>query len=276
MENAAPESEGEVWTRKVLAELKEARFAPRAWTRFLARSLERARERRRELARAHRQVVVLAAAGLAAWAAVAAAGRPWLALAGATWWWIVSLMLDWHLGMLERPDGRTLCTLGLPNVLSLARLSVVPVVVVLPHSVAAGLLLAAGAADVLDGPLARRRDEVTRLGFWLDGAADSLLLSAAAVAVLPGWAAALVLTRYLLPWPALAVAYFYRGEAPSRERWISGRVPGLVTFAGLVLAFFDLGAGAAISAVGAVGGLVVLAPSGARWAARPAPRTLIR
>lgn len=91
-------------------------------------------------------------------------------------------MLDWHLGMLERPDGRPLHGLGVANRLSLARAAIVPVLVVLPPTALAALLFAAGASDILDGWIARSRDEVTTLGFWLDPAVDRWVLTVAAVA----------------------------------------------------------------------------------------------
>jgi phosphatidylglycerophosphate synthase len=66
-------------------------------------------------------------------------------------------------------------------------------------------VLEAGLTDVADGVLARTRAQVSRLGAWLDGAVDGILLSVAAVAaadraLLPVWVAALIVGRYLAPW----------------------------------------------------------------------------
>src|SRR5262249_59472022 len=136
------------------------------------------------------------------WAAVAGFD-PWLALAGTGWWLLAIAMVDWHLGMLEDESGRPLRWLGLPNLLSLARAAIVPVLLVAAPALLSALLILAGATDAIDGRLARARGEETRLGLWLDGGADALMLSAAAVGaarhdLLLWWAAAL-----LLRWPSL-------------------------------------------------------------------------
>jgi hypothetical protein len=119
-------TEGERWTREALAELRADGFRPGAWRRFIARSRVRAREQRQARGREHRQTLLLAAIGVVAWSAVGLSGRPLLALIGVGWWLLVWLMLDWHLGLLERPDGTPLASLGPANALTLLRLAVVP------------------------------------------------------------------------------------------------------------------------------------------------------
>lgn len=71
------------------------------------------------------------------------------------------------------------------NKLTLSRIIVIPAILVLlviPHAWAAWLALvlfgAAGITDGLDGYLARRENQVTRLGQFLDPIADKLLVSA--------------------------------------------------------------------------------------------------
>jgi len=256
-------TEGERWARELLAELHAAHFAPRAWQRFLARSIERADERRRERDREHQQAVVLGALGLAAWAALALAGEPALAAAGAVWWALTILMLDWHLGMLVRRDGTPLGTIGVPNLLSLARIGAVPALPALAPGLLAAALAAAAATNALDGLVARQRDQVSRLGFWLDAVADALVLSAAAVLAaghgkLPAWAAALVVARFALPAAAIVGSYFLTLEPPS-ARLVRGRVAGIALWAGLVIALLDAPLGAELTALGAVGGLAAAA-----------------
>lgn len=256
-------TEGERWARDLLAELRAARFAPRAWQRFLARSLERADERRRERSGEHRQALALGALGLAAWSAVALLGEPWLAAAGAAWWALTILMLDWHLGMLERRDGTPLGTIGTANLLSLARIGAVPVLPALSPRLLAAALVVAAAADLLDGLLARRRDQVSRLGFWLDGVADTLVLSTVAVLAaangdLPAWAASLVVARFALPVAAMTVSYFLALEPPpaSLRR---ARIAGVALWIGLLVALLGGPLGAELTALGAVGGLAASA-----------------
>lgn len=252
-------SEGEAWARDLLRELRGGGYRVGAWVRFLDRSFARARTVRQERRREHRQVLLIGAVGFAAWAAVAAV-RPWLALVGALWWLLVIAMLDWHLGMLEDEHGRPLHRIGLPNLLSLARAAAMPALPVASPALLAAILIPAGISDGIDGALARRRGEETRLGAWLDGAVDTLVLSAAAVGaarhgLLPWWTAALVVGRYMAPWLVVSLAYFVRAAPPSRSGLVSGKAPGLVLFAGLALAALRLPGGLLFVVAGAAGGI---------------------
>lgn len=94
-----------------------------------------------------------------------------------------------------------------PNVLSFARLLLVPVFFVLllgGRDIEALLVLVASAVtDFLDGYLARRLKQVTRLGQLLDPAADRLYIVAAVIALalrgtVPWWFVALIVGRDLL------------------------------------------------------------------------------
>ena len=259
---------GEAWARDLLEELRAHRYSPRAWARFLARAFARARATRAERPREHFQTLLAGAAGLAVWASVAGF-HPWLALAGAAWWLFVMAMVDWHLGMLEDESGRPLPRLGLPNLLSLARAAVVPLLPVAAPALLAGLVIPAGATDAIDGRLARARGEQTRLGAWLDGGTDALVLSAAAVGaarhdLLPWWAAALVLGRHGLQALIVALAYFVRAQSPRRAASVSARAPGLVLFAGLSLATLRLPLAGSLVSAGALGGLAALALTAVR------------
>ena len=93
----------------------------------------------------------------------------------------------------------------LPNALSLVRLvALAPLagllIVRCDYASAAGVVAAAGALDALDGAIARRFDQASTLGSYLDPAADKALLVTCALAlgaqgVLPGWLAALMAAR---------------------------------------------------------------------------------
>jgi cardiolipin synthase len=92
-----------------------------------------------------------------------------------------------------------------PNALSLARLFMVPIVVMslLAHAdgLAAALFVLAAVTDFLDGKLARRSGP-TRLGRILDPVGDRLMLSSVAVVLavrglLPAWAVAILVGRDL-------------------------------------------------------------------------------
>jgi cardiolipin synthase len=276
-------TEGERWTQEVLAELRADRYRPRAWLRFLARSFVFARQRRGERRLEHRETLLLGALGLAGWLGVGLAGRPVLAAAGCAWWLLATAMLDWHLGMLELPDGTRHEGLGIPNLLTQLRGGTPPALAALFGTPAGTIVLAlAGASDVLDGWLARRRGETTRLGRWLDGSVDGLVLGAAALGAhaagrAPGWLLALVLARFGLPWLLVGVLTFRSAATPPAERLVPGRIPGLALFAGLSLLAFDAGGGVLVTALGAAGGLgtfaltIVSRRTGVRRAASKVP-----
>ncbi|HXJ33936.1 MAG TPA: CDP-diacylglycerol--glycerol-3-phosphate 3-phosphatidyltransferase [Candidatus Eisenbacteria bacterium] len=99
---------------------------------------------------------------------------------------------------------------ALPNLLSLCRIALVPIVVVVlmwpgpvPRAVAAGLFIVACITDYLDGWLARRRQSTTVLGQFLDPLADKLLVAAVLIMLaavppdprVPGWMAVVIVLR---------------------------------------------------------------------------------
>jgi CDP-diacylglycerol--glycerol-3-phosphate 3-phosphatidyltransferase len=104
---------------------------------------------------------------------------------------------------------------NLPNALTLSRIFVVPLLVAVlltpfsedwlgvpRHLLAAGLFLAAAFTDFLDGHIARRRQQVSRLGQLLDPIADKLLISAALISLVenrlaPAWAVVIIIGREL-------------------------------------------------------------------------------
>src|SRR5919108_4857873 len=103
--------------------------------------------------------------------------------------------------------------MNLPNLLTLVRIFIVPLLVVvlltrfsedfvgLPQHIAGvSLFLFAASTDVLDGWLARRRGQVSRLGILLDPIADKLLISAALISLVenrlaPAWAVVIIVGR---------------------------------------------------------------------------------
>jgi CDP-diacylglycerol--glycerol-3-phosphate 3-phosphatidyltransferase len=99
--------------------------------------------------------------------------------------------------------------LNLPNVLTLLRILLVPVLVVaLLDDTPNGDLLAAivfalaSATDAMDGYLARARNAITTFGKLMDPIADKLLIIAALVALvsrdrLAGWIAMVIIAREL-------------------------------------------------------------------------------
>ncbi len=103
--------------------------------------------------------------------------------------------------------------MNLPNSLTVTRIFIVPILVVVlltpyvegwlgitRYAIAIVLFLAAAITDFFDGHLARKRNQVSRLGMLLDPIADKLLISSALVVLVeknlaPAWAVVIILGR---------------------------------------------------------------------------------
>ncbi|HZK86939.1 MAG TPA: CDP-diacylglycerol--glycerol-3-phosphate 3-phosphatidyltransferase [Syntrophomonas sp.] len=97
--------------------------------------------------------------------------------------------------------------MNIPNSLTLLRIFLIPVFVVvlvvrIPHGdlLAAVIFVAAALTDSLDGYLARKYKQITKLGIILDPIADKLLITAALICLvelgrIPGWIAIVILGR---------------------------------------------------------------------------------
>ncbi len=108
----------------------------------------------------------------------------------------------------SRSAGLARDVLTVPNLLSLVRLACIPLflwLLLVPEADgwALGVLVFSGVSDYLDGYLARRLDQVSRLGQILDPVADRLYIVATVVALalrdfIPWWLAILLPARDLL------------------------------------------------------------------------------
>ncbi len=97
--------------------------------------------------------------------------------------------------------------MGLPNLITIARIFLIPVVMLfllirIPYGdfIAAAIFGLAALTDSLDGYIARSRKEISRLGVFLDPLADKLLVAAALITLVelqrvPAWIVVIIIAR---------------------------------------------------------------------------------
>jgi len=169
--------------------------------------------------------------------------------------------------MTENARPGTIATL--PNLLGLGRILATPIVMALLLLPGAGtdfaaaiLFIVAAFSDLLDGWIARARDQVTPLGVFMDLAADKVLVAGVLVAMVeiglvPTWIAATLLIREF-------VVQAVRQLAAAEDVVISARALGkaktLATNAGIALLLLaaDAATGGPIAATGTGDGLMTL------------------
>ena len=145
-------------------------------------------------------------------------------------------MLDWHLGMLETPEGRPR-NLGPADAATLVRAWLVPAVADQPST---SLCAVGFVTDVLDGRLARA-SEPTRLGRDLETFVDAAFVAAALLgARRRGWLGTAPIAgesvRLLGGFVYALGVYFGRADAPDARLLRAGRIIAPVRAAGIVLA----------------------------------------
>jgi cardiolipin synthase len=138
-----------------------------------------------------------------------------------------------------------------PNQLTFLRLGFLPFFIISIHyrryDIALAVLIIAALTDALDGLLARRLNQKTALGAYLDPIADKLLLSASFVVLalnrkISWWLATLVLSRDILLLTSAAVILVvagYRPFPPSIYGKLTTAVQILLVFAVVLLAVAD-------------------------------------
>lgn len=136
--------------------------------------------------------------------------------------------------------------LTLPNMLTVLRLALVPVVayfiVSKQFQTALWIFLVAGITDAVDGALARKLNQRSQFGSWLDPAADKsliviILTLLAALGAVPLWLLLLVASRDLMIVAAIVDLYF-RGKPPAFQPIMISKVNTLmqIVYLALVLA----------------------------------------
>ncbi|WP_127581156.1 CDP-alcohol phosphatidyltransferase family protein [Paenibacillus koleovorans] len=149
--------------------------------------------------------------------------------------------------------------MNLPNLLTLCRFALIPVYIVfysLGHiKTAFAIVVLAGATDVLDGYLARKRGQITPIGIMLDPLADKCMMVTVVVSLL-------VTGR--IPWEAAVAMLFrdagmiigsaffhFRGKRTVPANTM-GKVATVLYYLAFLFVFFDQSLGIAIlwSAIG--------------------------
>jgi cardiolipin synthase len=150
---------------------------------------------------------------------------------------------------------RGVCDLHIiPNVLTVLRLLMVPLIVLLmiEHQMrlAFVLFVIAGLTDGLDGFLAKRYGWTTELGAWLDPAADKALLVSIYVTLglfgtIPLWLVFLVVSRDLLIIGAIMLSWMMNRPVKMKPLLVSKvNTAGQIILAATVLANLGFGLGA--------------------------------
>jgi cardiolipin synthase (CMP-forming) len=138
-------------------------------------------------------------------------------------------------------------TVNIPNILTLARLCLVPVIIVMITSHAwlgaFAVFVIAGITDAVDGFIARQFNQRTELGAYLDPLADKALLvsiyiTLAIVSIIPSWLAIVVVARDIMIFGAIMLAWVLNNPITIQPLKISKAN----TFTQIAFAAFILGA----------------------------------
>jgi len=141
--------------------------------------------------------------------------------------------------------------LSIPNLITLARILLVPVVV---WAIAAGamhlaflLFLVAAVSDGVDGFLAKRFNMQTELGAYLDPLADkvmivSIYVTLASTGVIPLWIVILVVSRDIMIVGAILLSWLIGNPIAIRPHVVSkANTAAQIIYACLVLALYGFG-----------------------------------
>ena len=149
--------------------------------------------------------------------------------------------------------------MNLPNKLTIFRMILVPIMVIVPFLGIDGVLLGipteyliidlifiiASLTDKLDGYLARKNNQVTTFGKFLDPLADKILVLAAMVMLvemgrLPAWIPIIVLAREFMVSGYRLVAVEKGGKVIAASKW--GKLKTVTQMIAIILAFVDVNA----------------------------------
>ncbi len=149
--------------------------------------------------------------------------------------------------------------MNLPNKLTIFRIILVPIMVIIPFFNIRGdflgipitwllvdlIFIIASITDKLDGYLARKNNQVTTFGKFLDPLADKILVLSAMMmlvemAKLPAWIPIIVLAREFMVSGYRLVAIEKGGKVIAASKW--GKIKTVTQVIAIILAFLDLNA----------------------------------
>ncbi|OIQ67888.1 putative CDP-diacylglycerol--glycerol-3-phosphate 3-phosphatidyl-transferase 2 [mine drainage metagenome] len=158
----------------------------------------------------------------------------------------------------KRPDisgnqagGWETSELSIPNIITLGRIILVPIIVWAIASsqmeIAFAIFVIAGVSDAIDGFLAKRFNMASELGALLDPLADKALLVSIYVSLgiwgaVPRWIVILVVSRDIMIVAAVIVSWLFGKPIPMKPLMVSKlNTAAQVAFAALVLASLGFG-----------------------------------
>ena len=149
--------------------------------------------------------------------------------------------------------------MNLPNKLTIFRIILVPIMVIIPFFNIRGdflgipitwllvdlIFIIASITDKLDGYLARKNNQVTTFGKFLDPLADKILVLSAMMmlvemAKVPAWIPIIVLAREFMVSGYRLVAIEKGGKVIAASKW--GKIKTVTQVIAIILAFLDLNA----------------------------------
>ena len=147
--------------------------------------------------------------------------------------------------------------MNLPNKLTLFRIILVPIMVIIPFFgiendflgipltclIIDIIFIIASATDKLDGYLARKNNQVTTFGKFLDPLADKILVLTAMIMLvemqkLPAWIPIIVLAREFIVSGYRLVSVEKGGKVIAASKW--GKLKTVTQMFAIILAFLDL------------------------------------
>jgi len=141
--------------------------------------------------------------------------------------------------------------LSIPNIITLGRIILVPIIVWAIASnqmiIAFAIFVIAGVSDAIDGFLAKRFNMASELGALLDPLADKALLVSIYVSLgiwgaVPRWIVILVVSRDIMIVSAVIVSWLFDKPVPMKPLMVSKlNTAAQVAFAALVLASLSFG-----------------------------------